>query len=518
MKSFLHRFHERILGVLSGFDRIRFRGTLLRLASVAGFSQWLASKPVPLKDFTAMAADRTHELREALEATATQAGRSVEYLAAFTNKEALVQERRQRDGVAPGGLICAFSTLENCSSYDIHRNATTHQIALRKRLRKCLHYYFYFEDDQFGLTQVRLQTWFPFGVNIVLNGRVWLARQLDHAGLGYVRKDNCFTWIEDFARAQQLADRQPGIAWADQLDRLLRRVHPAHRRWFPDIPYFWAVDQSEWATDVAFRDADALAELYPQLIRRGIETFGSEDVLRFLGHRVPAEGHVPPHLKAEVTSDLKHRPEGVRLKHRVGRNSLKLYDKQGSVLRVETTLNDVAPYQSFRAATNDPGGTPAWRPLRKGVADLVRRTEVSQASNGRYLEALGSLPVDTPLSRVAEKLCRPVMVEGRRHRALNPLNPDDARLLAAVSRGEHLLSGFRNRDIRQALYCDSTDDTMRRRQAAVVTRLLGLLRAHGLIKKIPRTHRYLLTAEGTRVIPAFLAAHNATLQQLTNAA
>jgi hypothetical protein len=518
MQSFLHRFRERILGVLSGFDRVRFRGSLLRLASVGGMSQWLVSKRVSLKDFTAMAQDRTKQLREALEEKAAGAGRPVEYLASFTDKEALVQERRQRAGTTSGGLICAFSTLENCLSYDIYRDAQTHGIALRKRPRKCLHYYFYFEDDRFGLTQVRLQTWFPFGVNVVLNGREWLARQLDGAGIGYVRQDNCFTWVEDFVRAQRLADRQPPVRWEDQLDRLLRRVHPAHRRWFPDVPSYWTVDQSEWATDVAFRNADALAELYPQLIRRGIETFGSEDVLRFLGHRVTAEGHVPPHLKAEVTSDLKHRPEGVRIKHRVGRNSIKLYDKQGSVLRVETTLNDVKPYQSYRAAADNPGGPPAWRPLRKGVADMVRRTELSQASNGRYLEALGSLPVDTPLSRVAEKLCRPVVVEGRRHRALNPLNPDDARLLAAVSRGEHLVSGFRNRDIRQALHGEPADDTTRRRQAAAVTRLLGLLRAHGLIKKIPRTHRYLLTAEGTRVVPALLAANNATLQQLTNAA
>jgi hypothetical protein len=160
---------------------------------VAGLSQWLASKRVPLKDFTAMAEDRTKQLREALEEKATQAGRPVEYLASFTNKEALVQERRQRDGVAPSGLICAFSTLENCSSYDMYRDAKSHEIALRKRPRKCLHYYFYFEDDRFGLAQFRLQTWFPFSVNVVLNGRVWLAKQLDRAGIGYVRKDNCFT-------------------------------------------------------------------------------------------------------------------------------------------------------------------------------------------------------------------------------------------------------------------------------------------------------------------------------------
>src|SRR5262249_3512672 len=115
-------------------------------------------------------------------------------------------------------------------------------------------------------------------------------------------------------------------------------------------------------------------------------------------------------------------------------------------------------------------------------------------------------------------LCRPVVVEGRRYRGLNPLAVDDAQLLAAISRGEWLVAGFRNRDIRQALYGGKADESNRRRQAGSVTRLLGILRAHGLIKKIPRTHRYLMTAEGTSVIPALLAANNATLQQLTSAA
>jgi hypothetical protein len=156
--------------------------------------------------------------------------------------------------------------------------------------------------------------------------------------------------------------------------------------------------------------------------------------------------------------------------------------------------------------------------MRKSVVEITRRAELSQASNDRYLEALGNLPADTPLSRATGKLCRHVLAEGRRYRALNPLAPDDARLLEAVSRGEWLVAGFRNRDIRQALYGGASDEPTRRCQAARVTRLIGILRAHGLIKKIPRTHRYLLTTEGTSLIPALLAANNATLQQLTSAA
>jgi hypothetical protein len=480
--------------------------------------RWLEAKGILLKDFPHHAESCTKQLRQALEEGADKQGRPVEYLPGYTNKEDLVQQRLRRDGAAPGGLVAAFSTLENCTSYDIRRDPKTATIALRRRPRKCLHYYFYFDDARFGLAQVRLQTWFPFPTNVVLNGREWLARQLDEAGIGYQRRDNCFTWVEDFARAQSLADGQPRIPWEAELDRLLGRVLPPRPLWFPDDRYYWTIEQSEWATDLAFRDAEALAELYPQLIRRGIETFRSEDVLRFLGRHVTARGHVPPHLKDEVTSDLKHRPEGVRIKHRAGKNTIKLYDKQGSVLRAETTLNEVKGLKSFRPSADDPEGPRQWRPLRKGVADMARRSELSQASNDRYLEALGALPTDTPLCRVASKLCRPVVVEGRRYRALNPLAPADARLLAAISRGEWLVAGFRNRDIRRVLHGDERDEAVRHRQAAAVTRLLGILRAHGLIKKVPRTHRYLLTTEGTSVIPALLAANNATLQQLTSAA
>jgi hypothetical protein len=156
--------------------------------------------------------------------------------------------------------------------------------------------------------------------------------------------------------------------------------------------------------------------------------------------------------------------------------------------------------------------------MRKSVVEMGRRAELSQASNDRYLEALGTLPTDTPLCRVSAPLCQPVESNGRRYRALNPLAPEDHRLLAAVSRGEWLVMGFRNRDIRQTLYGAAPDPATQRRQAAAVTRLLGLLRAHGLIKKIPRTHRYLLTTHGTAVIPALLGANNAPLKQLAGAA
>jgi hypothetical protein len=155
--------------------------------------------------------------------------------------------------------------------------------------------------------------------------------------------------------------------------------------------------------------------------------------------------------------------------------------------------------------------------LRKTVADLPRRARLSQSANNRYLEALSTITADTPLSALTDQLCRPVEVNGRRHRGLRPFDPEDVQLLQAVSRGEFLMSGFRNRDVRTFLYGETEDAIQRRRHSGKVSRKLAMLRAHGLIKKIPRTHRYLLTETGVNAITAILSARQASVLQLVAA-
>ena len=252
---------------------------------------------------------------------------------------------------------------------------------LRRLPRKCQHYYGYWDDGRFGLTQVRLSSWFPFDVHVVLNGREWLARQMDAQGLGYLRRDNCFVNLSDFARAPQLADQQPRIDWVGQLDRVLRRVHPLHAEFFTAggaLDYDWTAEQTEWATDVVFRDAEYLSRLYQQLVRHGLDTFQSPDVLRFLGHPMPAHGGVHGCYRGDVMSDLKRRTEGVRIKHRAGKNTVKMYNKQPTVLRLETTLNDGRGLKVYRHKHDDPEGPRQWLDLRKTVADLPRRAELSR--------------------------------------------------------------------------------------------------------------------------------------------
>ena len=197
-----------------------------------------------------------------------------------------------------------------------------------------------------------MQTWFPFAIQICLNGREWLARQLDSLGVSYERLDNCFLEVADWQQAQSLLDQQVEFAWPAALQRIAARIYPTFAEVFGDYPvaYYWTVYQSEWATDVMFRSSRALAALYPRLVEAGIGTFASPDVMRFLGKKLHGN------FAGEVISDYRRRREGIRLKHWMGANSIKMYDKHGRSLRVETTINDPSPFKIVRAAEGNPDG------------------------------------------------------------------------------------------------------------------------------------------------------------------
>jgi hypothetical protein len=168
-----------------------------------------------------------------------------------------------------------------------------------------------------------------------------------------------------------------------------------------------------------------------------------------------------------------------------------MYDKAGGrVLRVETTINAPGAFKVYRAKENDPEGQKDWRVLRSGVADLHRRAQVSQAANARYLDGLAAVEHEQPLHERLEPLARRVTepgAGGRKLRGLAPLVGPDAALLEAISRPEFAVNGLRNRDVVAALDSTATTGaTARRRRAAQVSRQLRLLRAHGLLKKVPK--------------------------------
>jgi hypothetical protein len=453
--AFLNRFGDSITGVLSGFDRLRLRGTRRHLFQPTVMEAYLNACRVLIKDFGTFAQGLTARIKAAAYATAEQSGRPFRYLPySQTSKEALARQIARADGVT-SGLIAIFSALENCLSYSVRGDRQTKHIHLVLEPRKCLHLYHYFQHEELGLCHVRVQTWFPFTVDLCLNGRDRLARQMDQAGLAYRQRDNCFVWVQEAVRAQALLDEQLRTDWPRVLGRLLDQAHPLHAEICRPIAqtYYWTASASEYATDLLFRAAPSLAALYPRLVHHGLRTFASPDVMRFLGRNIPTtSGRVPPLFTGEIISDLKHRLEGIRVKHSVNGNSVKMYDKEGSVLRIETTINKTEEFKGYRAKQGEPDGQKTWRPLQRSVGELWRRAEVSAAANRRYLEALASVTDKIPAGEASANVCRAVVRDGRRHRALNPWSEKDAALLAAVSRGEYTINGLRNRDVRRQLW------------------------------------------------------------------
>lgn len=502
------------MGSLSGFDRLVFRGILRRLLYPDGMDYCLAFLGVLLKDFRQYVLQVTARLKEASLAVARSTGRPIQYLASSqVRKDELARKIAARDHLADG-LVCVLTCVEPCQTFEIHRHRESKRLRIRPHRSKCLHIYHYFRHPQFGFMSARLQTWFPLTIQVCLNGREWLARQMTREGIAFQQRGNCFPWIEDPLRVQEIMDGLLRTSWPALLDEIAGQLNPIHRELFGDfdLRYHWSVHQSEWATDVMFKDPGKLADLYPRFLRHGLTTFASPDVMRFLGRKIPPTGHLPPNFAAEVVSRLTKRPEGIRIKHRVGSNHIKLYDKEGSNLRVETTINDPRDFKVLRRKQGDSQGDLAWLPLRKGVADLHRRAQVSDAANQRYLQALANVQDTTSLGSLTEKLCRPTNWKGKRVRALNPYSPEDLALLQAVARGEFAINGFRNRDLVKLLYAShqKLSPQEKRRQSGAVTRKLRLLRAHGLIKKVPKTHRYHLTARGSKAITAIVAALHAS--------
>ena len=521
MNEFVQRNASSVIGMLSGFDRLLFRGTLLRIANAAGLSTFLSYTNVLLKDFGDYSMELTKRVKDAALAVAVETQRPVKYLPdPSVRKEDVAREIAERDGIE-NGLVCVLSAVEPCWSFEIHRNRAARKLELQPRQRRCLHLYHYMIHPQLGFLHARLQTWLPFSLSVCINGREWLSRQMDQAGLGYVRRENCFVDLADVDRAQALMDEQLKTDWKSVLDGIAATAHPMHAQLFgprsayPIDPY-WSAQQSEWATDVMFKSPGLLASLYPRLIRQGIETMGSRDVLRFLGKRVPQGRNAHPKFVGQVLSDLKDRPEGMRLKHAVNGNSVKMYDKQGSVLRVETTINQTREFKVFRGTESDPDKK-EWRKMRKGVADLHRRAQVSQASNTRYLESMAAIKCATTLEQSLAPLCRRITRDGVHARALRPFDAADTKLLSIVGRGEFMLNGFRNHDVRELLLGndDANDVAANRRRSGQITRKLALLRAHGMIRKVSNTHRYILTEKGRMVVTLLAAAKAANTEQLT---
>jgi hypothetical protein len=520
MQEFIARWGDRIVGTLSGFDRLVFRGTLRTISYPDGMRNYLDAAGVLLKDFGDHVRTVSEAVKEASVRTARRLARPVRYLSSNRlSKESIAREILGTDHVQ--GLICVLSAVEPCRTFEIFRNKDLKKLELVSRERKCLFLYHYWNDAELGFMNARIQTWFPFQIQVCMNGREWLARQMEREGVKYVAADNSFPFVEDWEKAQRLMSRQLETNWPVLLNRIAAELNPIHSDIFAAHPltYYWSSYQSEWAVDAVFRRADELKRLYPRFIQHGTTTLGSVDVMRYLGKAVTLKGEVPKSFRGDVVSTLKFREEGVRIKHVVNGNSVKLYDKAftpvGSVLRAETTIQNGGDLRVFRPSEANPQGPAKWRPMRRGIADLHRRAKLSERAAQRYLDAFAAIDDSTSVRELVAKIDKPAVIGSRRVRALRPFD-QDRDLLAIVASGKFSLTGFRNRDLQDLLFDSAPSSPLeQRRRSSSISRQLRILRAHGIIAKIGHSHRYQLTPNGRIIVTATLSALRATTQQLS---
>lgn len=499
MKSFIAKHRERINGILECFDRVILRGHL-PMAAPGYFSTWLYSKRIALNlknpperwwNFKEAAPWFAEKLKVHAEKLAAEAGRLYTHLPSHQRMEENARALAEKDGIT-NGLVCVYGTMETCCTFRVCFGKDGPKVRPDRRVCKVL--YFYHMDREFGLMHVKIQTWFPFTMQVYVNGHEWLARKLSQQGIAFKKLDNAFLWLADAQRAGECAHGFWRRDWPKLLEALARRVNPHLADWLAGQSYYWVINEAEFSTDVLFADRAALATLRPRLYEHAALCFGAEQVMTFLGRKYRET------FQGDVRTRWHRREPGAAVKHWVKGNALKMYDKAGAVLRIETVITNSREFFVHRPREKQNGTTEVgWFPMNKGVANFYRYAQVGQKANERYLEALAIVNDLGVGQRELDRRCAPVHYQGRMRRALQPLGCDDQALFQATLRGEHAVRGFRNGELAQQLFGTRPNDPVeRRRQCGRVSRRISLLRAHGLVAKFPRSRRYRVTERGQR--------------------
>ena len=485
MTSLLDRYADKIQGVLSCYDRVVLQGTLPGLCYAGGMTAYLAAKQIRIFDYAKFAEPLREQLRENAERLAAEAGVEIEFIKrpkGFRKEKRICEVLAQR-GNDPG-LVHILSAMEQCTSYKPWHDKKSGKTYLKPDSGRCLHYYFYFLDPDWGLCYLRVPTWCPFRLQFYFNGHNYLAQQLRRDNVDFQQLDNAFVQIQDFSKAQKLADSLKVAKLHEALDRLAARYCPVLSQL--GVSYHWSIMQAEYSTDIVFRSQDDLQPLYEHLVRSAVQAVKAENVATFLGRKLTGN------YQDEMGNNLGLRVGGTRLKHTMGPVSIKLYDKRGLILRIETTVNDVAFFSHYRKVEQRAGTTThKVAPLKISIYSLnPDLRELLLAANRRYLDFLSDLDDPSAGLKALDKVSQPVSEKGHTFKGFNFFLQADQTLFEVLVRGEFTISGLRNRNLRNLL----TDFS-----PSQISRCLKRLRTHGLIKKIGRTYKYYLTEFGRHV-------------------
>jgi hypothetical protein len=516
MNALVQRLGAIVKGVLSGFDRIVFKGSILPLMHVQGVRNFLQHKRILNKDYKDWMTDVSQRIvKDAKTYCQQETGEGITWIpSSAARKEKLARERQEATGIETG-LIGVWSATESCMTYKAHFSSQHGFPQMKKEWSKCKHLYFYHDDADYGLMNIRLQTWFPYHIQVAMNGREWLRRRLEKSGIGFERHQNKFLSLDDYDAAQRLLASQVNTRWVAMLNGFLPLVIPS----LPDIlgphlQYYWTLWQSEWATDYIFGSRRDLHPWAESLIHQAFMTGTTTQVLRYFDRPLRKDGAPYGTIREDVISRFLEFEDGVRVRHWDGGNSVKVYTEQ-NVLRTETTINTPSQFKVYRHVQGeDPSQPKRLLPMRKGVCDAPLRAEVSQQVNDRMSDSLAALEDHERIADLFAPLLTKRTLKGRNVRGLDLMGKDRA-ILFALSNPSFTICGVRNALLRNALREAPGFRHMNDKQrSAKVSRMIRLLRDHGILHKYPRQKRYRLSPKGQKLVAALNAILHSHTQEL----
>lgn len=508
--DFLEKYKQDIFGQISCFDRMIFRGYLTSFFQSSGMYYYLSQSNVLLKNFKEFVLKTTKQLKDHIENLAATNAVPLIYLnSPQSSKEEIVKEVLAESSDKEG-LIAIIKVVELCQSVEVRGNKLTKKLEAVNSWRKCLHYYLYYVDKEFGLMHVRIQSWLPYTIQIYINGHEYLKRALTDSGITFRGYENSISWVSDIDKAQQLADKLENKKWDRFFDVIANRINPLLAKIVAIFGsgYKWCLYQGEYATDVLYKSREKLEGIFPQLLEHSSLFKGGEDILTFFGRKVHGN------FKGEVITDRKRFSQGFRVKHRLAKNSIKMYDKD-NVLRIETTINNPKVFKIYKTVTRKGQQTKAWVPMGKSVSNLYRYAQVSMTANEKYLNSLCAIDIRDNIGKKVEKLSNSVITKTktgskRSTGGFNLLKEETGLLFEAINDSRFCLNNFRNRDLRELLIekggiklKEKTKESLKK-LSNKITRLISKLRAHKLIAKTPRSFCYRVTKSGMELITRIL--------------
>lgn len=500
--NIIEKYNEKIKGQLSGFDRIIINGFNRQLNNHRQFLFYLIQNDCKLKDFKQFAENHTKSLCEHIDKIVKDENRPTYYIQSSKVNKDEIARNLLKEYPIDKGLVCSISTMELCDTMTVKGNRETKLLEVTRRPTKCKYYYLYMIDEEFGWIYLKIQTWFPFNVQIYINGREYICTQLNKEGIHYERYNNSLVDIDNIERAQEISDHLQNINIERRFDGLVKKyvnLLPRFEKYLGH-GYFWTVFECEYATDIMFSDRQDLENIFPSLVEKAFFTFKCDDIMSFFGRKLDWK------FQGEVVSDSRKRYQGFRIKHKMKSNQVKMYDKY-SCLRIETTINDPHEFKVWKYKyVEDTGETIEdsghWVPMGKSISNLYRYAEVSKATNLRYINAL-PLPVDTitPVKEI-EDISKTIEVNDKSIPGFNILKKETTKLLETIASGDYIVNGITNKNLRCRIFKDDNINSTRIRNKT--TRLLNKLKSHGIIKKVNHSSKYYLTTKGRRITNSIL--------------